>query len=118
MVDRARKIVAEVTKKHYTDLNDIRKKSLCSFANYLYEEEMIGKAVMEKPKIRDIIHEFIAFLNFKNTLDDIHEHCQKFLKAAYIVGGSYRATADALGKAWTEAIEKELGPANSSFGHV
>lgn len=74
---------------------------------------MIAKGVMEDPKMTDIIDEFNAFLNVKKTINDIYKHCQNFLKALYKVEGAYGGVADSLGEDWTEAIEKEVGPACS-----
>ena len=55
------------------------------------------------------ITEFKASLNFKRKLNQVQEHCQKFLSSFIAVRGSYADAAIALHEDWIEAIRNELG---------
>ena len=68
--------------------------------------QLLNKAITRNPTYHDIIDAFTGTLRVLTTIDDIEEHCQKFIDALReLEGKGARWCADMLREEWRTAAE-------------
>ena len=102
-------MVDDVLVEQYAALTSLPKEALSELAGQLYTARLINSIVRDHPTIKSFIDEFKAGLIFLYEMDDIQEHCQKFLKSFIAVSGSFAGAAKFLRKKLIEALRTELG---------
>ena len=82
--------------------------SLCVFATQLFALRMITEDVYRNPTCDTIIDCFLAACMSKK-LEEIEEHCWRFIGVFYQMGGLFDAVANAIKKAIQETVRDKLG---------
>ena len=102
--------ITDVLDSKYADLKNIvePEETLGQFASLLRQAGIANRSITHNPTYHDIIDTaFIGTLNVLTTIDDIEEHCQKFIDALRELGGKgATGCADKLRSGWVSAAEK------------
>ena len=103
--------IADILNSKYAVLQDIvePQETLRQFAGLLRQAGITDRAITRNPTYHDIIDAFTGTLRVLTTIDDIEEHCQKFIDALRELGGKgARRCADMLREEWRTAA-KDMG---------
>ena len=102
-----RRIVVRELSNCNQQLSDALYNSLPTFSSLMLEHEFITNHVHQKnQKFDAIMHDFKARLNWLN-LDELRDHCIKFLSTLTEVGGPAVKAAERLKKNWNTKINKK-----------
>ena len=107
-LSKIRGCINNVLVSKYDHLNELCDTSLKMLADKLYASGLISQPALNPSSIDKIIREFKSALPFKETLRDIEEHCNKFLKAFTDIGGSYAAAAVVLAREFKQRCKSEV----------
>ena len=102
-----RRIVGRELSNCNQQLSDALYNSLSTFSSLMLEHEFITNHVHQKnQKFDAIMHDFKARLNWLN-LDELRDHCIKFLSILTEVGGPAVKAAERLKKNWNTKVNKK-----------
>ena len=102
-----RRIVVKELSKCNQQLSDALYNSLPTFSSLMLQNEFISNHVHEKnQKFEVIIHDFKAGLSLLN-LDELRNHCIKFLSVLTEVGGPVIKAAELLRKNWNKKVNEK-----------
>ena len=93
-----RSYVKEVFTQNFEQLQNTSRYSLNSLADKMFTNSLISDDVHRSPTFQSIFDEFIAGMEVTTTLNELKDHCLKFLKACTEVGGPIVKAADILQK--------------------
>ena len=99
-----RRIVVKELTNYNQQLSDALYNSLSTFSSLMLQNEFISNHVHEKNQKFDVImHDFKAGLNLL-SLDELRNHCIKFLSILTEVGGPVIKAAELLRKNWNKKV--------------
>ena len=98
-----------VLKTRFASLSRSLKDTLPYVAAEMYSKGLISEVVKDNPTYDSMIREFEAGLQFLESVSELENHCQLFLKCLSIQGGPAAGAAKALAKDWNEEVNKNCG---------
>ena len=107
-VKKVRKIIQDIFRENYPDLEDLLKPSLKSVAANMFACHLITNETRDKQSYNDMMTEVTFGMNL---LDDVHElkkHCELFLQCLAKQGGPLNNAANSFAKKWTINIKEKL----------
>ena len=81
--------IKDVFNNNVARLNLLLQDNIREFARQMLQEGLIAPAVIRNPKYTTIIDNFLASLLFMTEQKDVEQHCSKFLKVLYEIGGQF-----------------------------
>ena len=108
-IDKIRRTLKEVLKKKFASLSRSLKDTLSYVAAEMYSKGLISETVKDNPTYDSMIREFEAGLQFLESVSELENHCQLFLKCLSSQGGPVVGAAKVLAKDWNEEVNKNCG---------
>ena len=105
-MDKICRTLKEVLKTKYASLSHSLKDTLPYVAAEMYSKGLISEAVKDNPTYDSMIREFEAGLQFLQSVPELENHCQLFLKCLSIQGGPVEIAAKTLANDWNEEVNK------------
>ena len=105
-IDKIRRTLKEVLKKKFASLSRSLKDTLPYVAAEMYSKGLISEAVKDNPTYDSMIREFEAGLQFLESVSELENHCQLFLKCLSSQGGPAVGAAKVLAKDWNDEVNK------------
>ena len=105
-IDKIRRTLKEVLKKKFASLSRSLKDTLPNVAAEMYSKGLISEAVKDNPTYDSMRREFEAGLQFLESVSELENHCQLFLKCLSSQGGPVVGAAKVLAKDWNEEVNK------------
>ncbi len=103
--------IVNCIKKEFTEmqpeLHQLFDSDLKSIADQLLAVDLLTVENARNPSYHVINKAFFAGF-FLDTVDQINEHCRKFLSAMYNLGGSFRKAADIVKKRLNDSLVKNF----------
>ena len=96
-----RETVVTVFNSQYYVLRSAVEDSMQEFAGKAYAAHMISKSVMRSKDFYSITTDFLDGLNFKNSVQDIQQYCQRFIDILEDLGGPALEAARLLSIRWS-----------------
>ena len=88
--------IEEEFNKMFPELQRLFETDLNSIAAELLAVSLLTSRVAEHPVFHTIINSFFSGFLFLRTVQQINEHCRKFFRAMYKVGGVFSLAADSV----------------------
>lgn len=108
MTELRRTIEGEITGLWAT-LGDNLYSDMDAFAEKLFQENVISKALRRGKQYGDIMDVFVSSMQLFKTLEDFKKHCSKLIHVLAEIHGAAALTGDALKAAWNTAIKDNFG---------
>ena len=86
-VKKYRRVVVEQFNSRYDAISSVLEGSMQKFVEKAYAAHLISDAVMKSKDFSKIATDFKAGLQFKHTVLDIQQYCQRFLDILEDLGG-------------------------------
>ena len=93
----------------YASLSSLFDDSLKKVAEEMLQAGIITRTLERNPTFDSIINSFLSAFEFMDELDDIENHCMKFLSVFYKIGGPFVPAGDMIKKRLLKKINSELG---------
>ena len=97
-VTTMRSYVKEVFTQNFERLQNTSRYSINSLADKMFTNSLISEDVHRSPTFQNIFDEFIAGMEVTITINELKDHCVKFITACTNVGGPIAKAADILQK--------------------
>ena len=97
-VTKMRSCIKDVFNQNFERLRNTSRNSLNSLADKMFTNSLIGDDVHRSPSFQNIFDEVIAGIDLTTTLNELQDHCCKFITACTDVGGPIKKAAELLQK--------------------
>ena len=100
-------VIEEEFNKMFPELQRLFETDLNSIAAELLAVSLLTSRVAEHPVFHTIITGFLSGFLFLETIQQVNEHCHKFFRAMYKVGGVFSLAANSLKKRLNVSLLKD-----------
>ena len=104
-----KKCITDVLLSKYSRLSRAFDNDMKKAAEMMLEAGIITQTNESKPNFDAIINNFLSALDFMDKLEDIKEHCVKFLSVFYTLGGPFVHAGNMIKKHICKKASDELG---------
>ena len=94
---------------YHPDISELFEGVLKTVSSEMYGAGLIPHAVEKNPTFDGIMSSFLSGFAFKDELQEIEEHCVKFLSVFYKIGGPFVYAADMIKQTIQDTIIDKLG---------
>jgi len=101
--------IKQVMETHYPALSGLFEGLLKTVATEMLSVGLIPHAIEKNPTFDGIMSFFLAGFAFKDELEEIEEHCLKFLTVFYKIGGPFVDAANKIKKTIQKTVNDKLG---------
>ena len=101
-----------IIQRNYSNLSRATKGCLKEIAEQMYSKGLVSKAVQTSPTFDSVMSELEVTLQISNSIQQIEEKCNQFVKSLSSQGGPAQTAATNLVEQWKDNINREF---NLSF---
>ena len=101
--------IKELMRTYHPDLSELFEGLLKTVSSDMYAVGLIPHAVERNPTFDAIMNFFLSGFAFKDELEEIEEHCVKFLNVFYKIGGPFVYAANKIKRSIQKTVIDKLG---------
>ena len=107
-MSKAVKLIREAMDRNHASLSNLFEDSIKEVAEEMLSAGIISRIKMKEPSSDTILNSFDVGLNFKKTVQEIEDHCKKFLSVFYEFGGPFSDAAQSIAAQIEESVGKSI----------
>ena len=98
----------DIIQRNYSNLSGATKGCLKEIAEQMYSKGLVSRAVQTSPTFDSVMSEFEVTLQISNSIQQIEEKCNQFVKSLSSQGGPAQTAATNLVEQWKDNINRQF----------